>query len=472
MPGRSTRFTVLAALVLLGGCATRGPLTLGCGSFNPLPVPDSPVVKSIKADQGPSQQGAALVDLSHCAAQEPILRALLAARGGCAEAGPTLLGEVRKSNRSLLLSGGGQWGAFGAGFLKTLHDRRPEYLPRFDIVTGISTGAFQAMFAGLDEYGAIVTGYRINDESEIVDRSKVRELAVITGSIAGLSPLVRRIEQALCSDEAIANGAEEQCAVSRLARSSGDPARPQVFVAFVEADSGDLQYVWVNQLAKDALAKSGVREARRCLAAASLASAAVPVFYQQVRVTRRLPSGQRVTKAYYDGGVRQSVFESSLGGLLQQADTILGSRSPKVKTVPAATRSGRGSALPEDLATFVIRNGPTSLVKDSGPGENADALTAALRAYSIAVNQLEIGAIAALRIEHPNRDIALITADDSAGAGCKKEPDDAMFIRDFMQCLQRFGNERAERDLPEDEGWGPWRRIFRKEAGTSGGPQP
>ena len=48
----------------------------------------------------------------------------------------------------LALSGGGQWGAFGAGFLKgwTRHGDRPA---AFQVVTGTSTGSLQATFAFL-----------------------------------------------------------------------------------------------------------------------------------------------------------------------------------------------------------------------------------------------------------------------------------------------------------------------------------
>jgi predicted acylesterase/phospholipase RssA len=48
----------------------------------------------------------------------------------------------------LALSGGGQWGAFGAGFLKgwTQAGDRPA---EFQVVTGTSTGSLQATFAFL-----------------------------------------------------------------------------------------------------------------------------------------------------------------------------------------------------------------------------------------------------------------------------------------------------------------------------------
>lgn len=47
----------------------------------------------------------------------------------------------------LLLSGGGQNGAYGAGFLRGWKSRSSDSMPTFDLVTGISTGALQSPFA-------------------------------------------------------------------------------------------------------------------------------------------------------------------------------------------------------------------------------------------------------------------------------------------------------------------------------------
>ena len=63
----------------------------------------------------------------------------------------------------LLLSGGGQHGAYGIGFLRGWRSRTDSPMPRFDLVTGISTGALQAPFAllGTDEsLSAAVDLYR------------------------------------------------------------------------------------------------------------------------------------------------------------------------------------------------------------------------------------------------------------------------------------------------------------------------
>jgi hypothetical protein len=68
----------------------------------------------------------------------------------------------------LLLSGGGQHGAFGAGFLRAWHERADAPMPTFDLIAGISTGAMQAPFvmagttASLD---TLVALYRRSAES-------------------------------------------------------------------------------------------------------------------------------------------------------------------------------------------------------------------------------------------------------------------------------------------------------------------
>lgn len=57
----------------------------------------------------------------------------------------------------LILSGGGQNGAFGAGFLRGWLQRSSDPMPRFDLVTGISTGALQSPYALLGTRSAIDT---------------------------------------------------------------------------------------------------------------------------------------------------------------------------------------------------------------------------------------------------------------------------------------------------------------------------
>ncbi len=57
----------------------------------------------------------------------------------------------------LLLSGGGQHGAYGVGYLRGWASRDSNPMPSFDLVSGISTGALQAPFALLGTPAALDT---------------------------------------------------------------------------------------------------------------------------------------------------------------------------------------------------------------------------------------------------------------------------------------------------------------------------
>ncbi len=57
----------------------------------------------------------------------------------------------------LLLSGGGQHGAYGVGYLRGWAARESDPMPAFDLVSGISTGALQAPFALLGTPAALDT---------------------------------------------------------------------------------------------------------------------------------------------------------------------------------------------------------------------------------------------------------------------------------------------------------------------------
>ena len=65
-------------------------------------------------------------------------------------------GDPRPTIDMLVISGGGDWGAFGAGVLKGWGRVKGEMArPQFDVVTGVSTGAMIAPFAFLGDDEAI-----------------------------------------------------------------------------------------------------------------------------------------------------------------------------------------------------------------------------------------------------------------------------------------------------------------------------
>ncbi|MFA6124035.1 MAG: patatin-like phospholipase family protein [Sphingomonas sp.] len=415
----------------LGGCATRGALQIDCPRFANyiIKMPKSRLVEEIQADAGVGSPG--IQPGIQALAAGPHTRFSLEA-SLAAGARNTMLPKTRlvpeavtaapSGDAVLLLSGGGQWGAFGVGFLDRLRNAHPDQFPRARTITGVSTGGLQALFlaVGTDQtFAALRAAYAPQRESDIVNRNPQWQ-AVITGSIAGLAPLKRKVLAALCVDGDPAKGCPM---IDALA----SDASADAFIGFVDAESGDFYYAPIKMMART-LAKA---EAQQCIAGAAIASAAMPVFFQQVKV------GGRV---YYDGGVRQSVFET----------TIAAQAYAEGRAAAALAQSMGMTTPPAPPTLYVVRNGPTVLTDDASPQKGADALTNALRAEAIVVNQLEVQSIADLRLANPTGPIRLVTADgfDRPPGACVKEPKEAIFSPTFMACLARFGSARADRTPP------------------------
>jgi hypothetical protein len=327
----------------------------------------------------------------------------------------------------LMLSGGGQWGAFGAGFLDQLRIRGA--LPNARFITGVSTGSLQSLFVSIgtaEAYAQLLAAYAPASESEIVDRGGFLRV-LFKGSMAGLDPLRRRIEAALCPDT-IVDDASRACAIDALKAMRGPDGRQLRFVliGFTEAASGKFQYVDVVELAQ--LPR---REARTCITGVALASAAMPVNFEQVQING-------VT--YYDGGTRASVFEANVAASARRV-------AERRRNVPGHAPSPPPAREPL-IPIHVVRNGPTTVVADPDIDEDAGPIPAAERAEAILVNQLEVTSIAMIRVEHPTGTLRLVTADGYADVPCDKPTDGTMFSPGFMQCLTRFGRTKADAASP------------------------
>ncbi|MCI4591951.1 patatin-like phospholipase family protein [Sphingobium sp. BYY-5] len=412
---------LILTCMMLTGCATRGMLTVDCKNF------DNYRVKLGKT---------ALENDIHNLAQDSERLDLDVFRADLAETSGDALDGTARDEAILLLSGGGQWGSYGANFLRTLHEKNK--LPDFRIITGVSTGGLQSLFlaVGTDAaYQLMTDNYAPTRESEVVHRNP-QLLAIVTGSMAGLKPLKKKIERSLCPD------LSQRCFMDAIAESGR-----HAYIGFVEAESGDFYFVDAVKLA----AIKDREQARTCLTGAALASAAMPAFFQQVKVGK---------KVYYDGGVRQSVFEARINKAAEELTSERVDRYLSTHPIrPEALANDRRKALfgSARLPIFVVRNGPTTAKIDEKANDTGNLVTNALRAETIIVNQLEIISIAALRIENPVGPIYLTTADGydqeiirpdgTKGPRCEKRDSNAMFEPQFMQCLARYGQEQGSRNV-------------------------
>ncbi|MGF1453434.1 MAG: patatin-like phospholipase family protein [Opitutales bacterium] len=191
----------------------------------------------------------------------------------------------------LVLSGGGAYGAFGAGFLNgwTQTGERPE----FDTVTGISTGAILATAAFLGtEYDPLLREAYTSLETDDVYNPKFVPLALLSSSLGEQQPLEDALER-LISDEMID-------AVGEATRSER-----ALYVGTTNLDTKSF-VVWdMGKIARMPKPTAYTLYRKIILASSSLPVAYEPVYFE-VEV-----EGQRFAQMHADGGVISPVFLES-----------------------------------------------------------------------------------------------------------------------------------------------------------------
>ncbi len=228
--------------------------------------------------------------MSACAqaTRPPVDPAVLAVTPlGAADSPPGRLSaqRIRAGERLeiLALSGGGADGAFGAGVLRgwTESGRRP----RFDIVTGVSTGALMSVFAFLGpRYDDLLEDlYTRTNNSRIYRRKPL--LAGLTGaSMYDYTPLKHEIERLI-----------DARLLDEIAREHRRGRR--LYVATVNLDAGRL-VAWDIGL----IAASGHPMRVRIVQKILRASAAVPGFFKPVYI-QPLPDNP-ARQMHVDGSVK------------------------------------------------------------------------------------------------------------------------------------------------------------------------
>ena len=69
---------------------------------------------------------------------------------------------ANKIKRGLVISGGGAWGAFGAGTIAALNKK-------YDVIGGISTGALMSPLVALNEFDILKKAYTSVSDKDIFD---------------------------------------------------------------------------------------------------------------------------------------------------------------------------------------------------------------------------------------------------------------------------------------------------------------
>lgn len=398
MPPR--RRSILTALVapsaLLAACVD-SPIKVNCGSrtlqdFASDISETPPALASHAARLGGPSPRASYGELLSRAARGHVAKrpADSPLAQGVEDAGPTLV----------LLSGGGQWGAFGAGFLKGWSEdsrsrtARPD---RPDAVTGVSTGAVQAtaVYLGRAYDDLLVNEYNIASQSELVkDRGSLFFLTA--GSRGDQRRLYRKLVHEL-----------DPLIDKVTAESEINPSR-SLAVGVVDAQSGRSQAIDLIAIAQ-AFKAPGQRQIRdQCYAGAILASSAIPVDFTQVR--DRLPVNG-LPSVYLDGGVRHAAI---VGKVLK----LWSSQSAKARA-------------------FLIVNAETTLAPSPASDLRPDVLGALDLTLRSMIDQIEMEAIFDTAASLPGTLTWYVTADGNECHGVRGS--EHFFSPPFMRCLAKYG---------------------------------
>ena len=203
----------------------------------------------------------------------------------------------------LILSGGGQNGAFGAGFLSGLAQRGDSTDLNFDIVTGISTGALQATYAflGPEYYPRLEAAFSNKSQSDIFVHRFILSL-LWSDSIVNPAPLRAFIENEITLD--ILNEVA-------LAHESGR----RLFIGTVDLDSSRL-VVWN----MGEIAQGRNQQALEKYHDILMAAGAIPVILPPVEIEYTNSAGELYKGLHVDGGLREVLFLPHY--LLERQDSL------------------------------------------------------------------------------------------------------------------------------------------------------
>ena len=240
--------------------------------------------------------------------------------------------------RILSVSAGGAWGAFSAGFLEGWGENSAEPRPKFDVVTGVSTGSMIApvIFLGDAKRMAKLREMYSNLSNRDVFTSRGTLSLLTATSLYDNAPLRRKVEEILDEEMVEAIAAENATRTLAVMATNLDSGVPEVFDLTAIAARQDMT----------------MAQKRQRMVAAIMASAALPIGFPPEFIDNNL---------YVDGGVRLHVFFT--------------------RELQAALQGRR-------LDVTIVVSGDMKVGRDCTGKDGLDLLSIAGRTASIAIDQL------------------------------------------------------------------------------------
>lgn len=250
---------------------------------------------------------------------------------------------------TLLLSGGGPDGAFGAGILNGWTQRGDR--PTFQNVTGISTGAIIAPFAYLgSKYDPVIEEiYTAYDTDDFVRRNVIAGLfgGVALADTSGLRSLIERY-----ADDALITEIAAEYQKGRLlliGTTNIDASRPVLWNI-------------------GAIAASGHPDAKRLIHDVIQASAAIPVAFPPVLIPVEA-DGKTYDEMHVDGGATQQVALFSPSVSLKEVDRRVGTRIDRTFYIIVNQKAEKPYEPVEPRVAEVAGASISSLIGGSGSGD-------------------------------------------------------------------------------------------------------
>lgn len=190
----------------------------------------------------------------------------------------------------LALSGGGSYGAFGAGVLAgwTQSGKRPES----DVVTGVSTGALLATYAFLGpDYDQRAQNIYANITNANVYETRDLLSIPFAPSFASQKPLKTLMEGVITED-----------VLDKVAKERRERGR-RLLVASTDLDNGRV-VIWD----LTAIATSSRPDRRSFYIDALMASSAIPGFFEPIMISPEPDSPDKRLQMHVDGSMSTSIF--------------------------------------------------------------------------------------------------------------------------------------------------------------------
>ncbi|MFM9153825.1 MAG: patatin-like phospholipase family protein [Methylocystis sp.] len=317
-------------------------------------------------------------------------------------------GGMLPSSSALILSGGGDNGAFGAGLLAGWSARGDR--PVFRSVTGVSTGALIAPFAFLGpDYDKTLTQlYTAMDAAHVFHERFLPLAATVQDALSDTDPLFNTISQYL-TDEMLAKIAGER-EKGRL-----------LLIQTADVDAGRAVFWDIT-----AIAASNHPEALHLVHKILLASAAIPLAFPPVFFDVEI-DGKKYQEMHVDGGAVSQIF------------------SAPAKLDFAKIRQEVGVKR-KSFDTYIIRN---SRLHPDWSETTRHTLTIAQKAVSLLINYNGVGDLykAYMLAKRQNSSFNLAFIKDDFEVAHKDD-----FEPEYMKALYNYGYKLAKEGYAWDHG--------------------